>query len=963
MTASTLYQGNILTTGGAVDPLLPKLIHAINHASEIEISVSFIQTSGIHLLLPALTDALEAGASIKILTSDYLQITAPEALRQLLLLTERGADIRLFCCGTDTAFHMKAYIFVQSQNGTTVQGCAYVGSNNISRTALLTSHEWTLRHDFVAAEADCQFSDIRCQFASIFAHKQSIPLTEKVLADYLQRYQQNRQQRLQLVGAEVEQEAVITPNAAQQDALIALHNSRQQGYKRGLVVLATGMGKTWLAAFDARQITANKILFVAHREEILLQAQQSFARLNPQKSSGLYFSGEKAATADMVFASIQTLSKQEHLQLFAADHFDYIVIDEFHHAGSPSYHQVLNHFKPNFLLGLTATPERSDQADILALCDNNLVFERNLVHGIESGILVPFHYFGIYDQFVDYQEIPWRSGKFDAKALDAAFATRQRAKHIFEHWNKHKQHRTLAFCVSRKHADYMAEYFTQQGVKAAAVYQGSVLRRNEALEQLDNVAIQVLFSVDLFNEGTDLPSIDTVLMLRPTESKILFLQQLGRGLRRADALDKSRLVVVDFIGNHQSFLNKPAALFNTSGVKNISRTLADAPLIAPGCYINFAPQIVEFWQQLVRKVKNTAAEDFAQLTAEIGRRPTAAEFALAGYDLLKVRKQHGSWFQLVAEQTQDKNLARLVQRYGDWLLDGIETTAMAKCFKMVLLRAFLQLDGFNAAVNTEELSALSWQIIQRRPDLVEKDVPAELQHQKEASVKWHQYWCKNPIHFYAKQDKHAAKAWFVLSEERFSANFKVNPDDVALLTELSHELIDLRLLQYTLRTPAPAEVSSELDRQQQNVTNVLPFYPALKIACGHFGRGMPDDVKMLKLPEHYGHLNPMQHFIAPAKGNSMNGGKQPIADGDLLLLEWVTPVNAGSISNNVMAIERLDDVGDAEYLLRIVKKQGHGVYLLKANNPDYGDLAANDTMRTFARLKAVIAPQDITEIQ
>ncbi|HEY9043249.1 MAG TPA: DEAD/DEAH box helicase family protein, partial [Rheinheimera sp.] len=704
-------------------------------------------------------------------------------------------------------------------------------------------------------------------------------------------------------------------------------------------------------------------LFVAHREEILLQAQQSFARLNPQKSSGLYFSGEKAATADMIFASIQTLSKKEHLQLFATDHFDYIVIDEFHHAGSPSYHQVLNHFKPNFLLGLTATPERSDQADILALCDNNLVFERNLVHGIESGILVPFHYFGVYDQFVDYQEIPWRSGKFDATALDAAFATRQRAKHIFEHWNKHRQHRTLAFCVSRKHADYMADYFTQQGVKAAAVYQGSTLRRNEALEQLDNAVIQVLFSVDLFNEGTDLPSIDTVLMLRPTESKILFLQQLGRGLRRADGLDKHHLVVVDFIGNHQSFLNKPAALFNTSGIKNISRNITEKPIIAPGCYINFAPQIVEFWQQLVRRVKNTAAEDFAQLTAEIGRRPTAAEFALAGYDLLKVRKQHGSWFQLVAEQTQDQDLAGLVQRYGDWLLDGIETTAMAKCFKMVLLRAYLQLDGFNTAVNTAELSALSWQIIQRRPDLVEKDVPAELQNQKAGGLKWHQYWCKNPINFYAKQDKHAAKAWFVLSEERFSANFKVNPDDVALLTELSHELIDLRLLQYTLRTPAPAEVSNELDRQQQNVTNVLPFYPALKIACGHFGRGMPDDVKMLELPEHYGHLNPMQHFIAPAKGNSMNGGKQPIADGDLLLLEWVTPVNAGSISNNVMAIERLDDVGDAEYLLRVVKKQGPGVYLLKANNPDYGDLAANDTMRTFARLKAVIAPQDVTEIQ
>lgn len=794
-----LFKGNVLTTGGANDPLLPKLLRAINYATEVEISVSFIQPSGLQLLLPALTDALAAGARIKILTSDYLQITSPEALRQLILLRDLGADVKLFCCQADTPFHMKAYIFVKGFDGVMEEGCAYIGSNNISRTALLNSHEWTLRHDYQQAYATpCQFSDIRQQFATIFAHPQSQLLTEQVWADYLQRYQKNNQQRLQLVGTVIEDEPRIVPNSAQLLALEALRNSRLQGFKRGLVVLATGMGKTWLAAFDTKQAAAKRVLFVAHREEILLQAQQSFSQLNPAKSSGLYLGTEKTADAEMLFASIQTLSKVEHLQQFQPNHFDYIVVDEFHHAASPSYHALLNYFEPAFLLGLTATPERSDQADILALCDNNLVFERNLVHGIEDNILVPFHYYGIYDQYVDYQEIPWRSGKFDPKALESAFATQKRAAHIFEHWQKHKQLRTLAFCVSRRHADYMAAYFNARGVAAAAVYQGSALRRNEALTQLGQAQLTVLFSVDLFNEGTDLPAIDTVLMLRPTESKILFLQQLGRGLRKAEHLGKTHLLVLDFIGNHQSFLNKPAALFNVSGLKAITRTLAKQPVIAPGCYINFAPEVVNFWQQLVRKVKNSAAEDFQQLQLELGHRPTAAEFVLAGYDIKKVRDKHGSWFNLVAEQTQDEQMTGLVARYGAWLLDGVETTAMAKCFKMILLRAFLDLDGFSTAVSTQHLATKSRQHIWRRPDLVEKDVPVALK-QDNTSEQWHRYWCKNPINFYAKQDKHAAKPWFVINEGYFQANFSVLSEDIAALTALTHELIDLRLAQYTLR--------------------------------------------------------------------------------------------------------------------------------------------------------------------
>lgn len=979
MTA-VLWDGPLLTVGSVADPLLPKLITAINQATDIDISVSFVQPSGLQLLLPALQDALANGCSLSLLTSDYLLITSPIALRQLLLLAERGATIKVFCCQPDVGFHMKAYIFTRNALATQSSphlpsGCAYIGSSNISKAALTLSHEWSLRYQYIGNQIPEDFAHIRQQFAAIFAHPQSKLLDEALLAAYTARYQAN--QNALSVKPENEAEPDFIPNSAQQEALAALAVSRQQGFQRGLVVLATGMGKTWLAAFDAKQMAAKKVLFVAHREEILVQAQQTFSWLNPGLSSGLYLSAHKHKHSDLLFASVQTLCKTAHLQQFSPDHFDYVVIDEFHHAVGDSYQAILSYFQPRFLLGLTATPERTDQADILALCDHNLVYSRNLVHGIEDSILVPFHYHGIHDPYVNYQEIPWRNGRFDPTALNAAFATRKRAAHIFKYWQQHKQSRTLAFCISRKHADFMAAYFQQQGVAAAAVYQGSELRRNAALSQLEQGKLAVIFSVDLFNEGTDLPSIDTLLMLRPTESKILFLQQLGRGLRKSTATGKQYLQVVDFIGNHRSFLLKPATLFNNSSAKTLVNMAQHHPMLAEGCYINFAPEVVQFWQQLVKDLRNTAAEDYQTLANELGHRPTAAEFYAAGYDFSKVRKQHGSWFELVAAQQAEPALQELVKRYRLFLLRGVESTAMAKSFKMIMLRAFLDLNGLQQPVRLSDLAEKSWHIIWRRPDWAKQDILPALHQASATSEKWLRYWLANPVRFYCKQDQQDQAAWFKHDDHTIQLNFAVDNADVPQLGVLLNELIDYRLANYAkqrlLNEQSPqqseqvAQVAPTFIVDQTpalslapvataltEAANTIPYYPALKIACGHFGRGTPDNVELMALSAQYGQLDAKRHFIAPAKGNSMNGGKQPIADGDLLLLEWVTPSSAGSISNNVMAIELLDEAGDATYLLRVVKKQANGGYVLKANNPAYSDLLATDNMRTFARLKSII---------
>lgn len=962
---ATLYSGPKLSAGGEQDPLLPKLIQAINHASEIEISVSFIQPSGLDLLFDPILDALKSGASLKLLTSDYLAITHPVALRRLMILAERGAQCRIFTCENQHSFHMKSYIFVKTEQGSISEGCAWIGSNNISKTALLQSYEWALRHDFekpITSPAAQEFTHIREQFSAIFKHKQSILLSHHWIDDYVLRHQQLKAQRsLSLFDDSDSYVETPTPNSIQVLALSALSKSRQQGYTRGLVVLATGMGKTWLAAFDAKQAQAKRVLFVAHREEILTQAESTFSKLLPNVKTGLYNGDQKTVEADYLFASVATLGKKTHLTRFEVNHFDYIVVDEFHHASARSYRDLLAYFQPNFLLGLTATPERSDQADILSLCDNNLVFERNLVHGIDENILVPFNYFGIYDQFVDYQEIPWRNGKFDPTTLDSAFATKQRAGHIYQHWLDRKQQRTLAFCVSKRHADYMAEHFCKQGVRALAVYSDSKIRRNDALKQLDEGSIDILFSVDLFNEGTDLPAIDTILMIRPTESKILFLQQLGRGLRQSPSTGKEQLVVLDFIGNHTSFLNRPATLLNVGSLKEIAEALNHQLNLAAGCYVNFDPHLIDFWQTLAKKIRSTAAEDYQDLKHQLAHRPTAAEFFHHGNDLSKIRRQMKSWFAFVADQEADISLAQRLMKYGDFLLKAIEVTSMTKCFKAVLLEALLELDGLRIPPTLGELAIQSHKVLLRRPDLRQRDLTDQAKKFKSTDQGWLSYWNRNPVKAFTNSDS-TGNAWFKIEDAHFVPTFEIDSADLPLLHDLIQELVDLRFAEYIQRVAKQKDYTQSKSIQtmaeiipipSENGTQ-LPFYPNLKIACGHFKQGTHDIQEQYLVPHGYGKLDPERHFIAPASGNSMNGGKNPIEDGDLLLLEWVTAKSAGSISNLVMAIETQDETGDNHYLLRVVRKIGPNHYELEAQNPDYATMTATNTMRTFARLKSII---------
>lgn len=954
---------------GDTDPFLPHLIAAINEASHIDITVGFIRVTGLRLLEPSLLDALDRDISIRIVTGDYLNITDVHALRQLMLLKDKGADVRIFE-SKGKSFHMKAYIFTQNIKNNS--GCAFVGSSNISQAALQHGHEWNLRVESI--ENPERFSEIKHKFNEIFGHGQTRELNHQWIDAYNIRIKNSPVPIMVESGADEAIESP-TPNVYQQEALDALTQARDTGYKRGLVVMATGLGKTWLAAFDVLQLCAAKVLFVAHREEILNQAESTFVHISAEYKTGRY-TGTKinySKNTDILFASIQTLGRAVHLNTFPADYFDYIVVDEFHHASARTYRQLLNHFNPGFLLGLTATPERTDQADILSLCDNNLVYERDLFDSINEGLLVPFHYIGIADENVDYQEIAWRNGRFDPTQLINKLATYARAHHALKKWEEHRQQRTLAFCISKKHAEFMAEYFNKKGYRAIAVHSDSEVRRNVALEQLKSGRIDIIFSVDLFNEGVDLPAIDMVLMLRPTDSKIVFLQQLGRGLRTHE--NKEKLIVVDFIGNHLSFFRKPEALFHIGSSKkerqSFLQQVQNNQLTLPaGCFVNYDLSSIDIMTKLLKQKLNSQEELYRLIKDSKGRRPTLAEFYQAGGEVQTLRKKHGQWLKYVGAE---KDLSSIEQQclvsHNDFFKE-IEVTALFKSFKIILLEALIEKDGFLTPLTTDKLSQQSYEVLQRHQPLL-NDVPPEYKASDSGrSTQWHTYWKRNPINAWIGGNTNQRPSFFRIENNMFLFEKTIESAHQDVFHLLLQELIDYRLLQYEDRLKARQSqasstakihrAASELIPFQSKECPPIPYFPDLKIACGYFKSSYPDEENTMfrSLPAEYGKLDPNRHFVARAIGNSMEGGRTSIEDGAYLLLEIISPDIAGSISNQILAIERLDITGDGQYLLRYVKKIGEERYELIAHNPDYEPILTNEHMRTFARFKSVINSEE-----
>ena len=497
-------------------------------------SVAFVNFSGVQLLLDSLETCRKKGIKGKILTSTYLNFTQGKAL--LSLLNFDNIELKIYDSNMENrGFHTKAYIF-EYENEYKI----LLGSSNITASAFKTNIEWNIKS--ISKKDDIFTKEIFFEFNSLFENSLSVD------EEFIKAYDEFCKKQV-LEKFVYKKEFIL--NHMQKEAVEKLNFFRKNNQSKALCIAATGSGKTYLAAIDIKNFKAKRALFIVHRENILIKAKESFENIISNKSCGLYTGNKKELEKDYIFATIQTLSS--NYENFSQKEFDYIVVDEAHHISANSYEKVIEYFKPSFLLGLTATPNRSDKKSIYDIFDENIACDIRLNDALENSLITPFHYYGISDiESIDYSEIDLSKIDLLAKLL----MVNRRVDFIIEKMNFYgfsgNKRKALAFCVSKEHAFYMSEEFNKRGVVSTYLTSNdSIEKREKIIKELedDKCSLQVIFSVDIFNEGIDIPSINTVLMLRPTNSAIIFVQQLGRGLRKSDK--KEFLTLLDFIGNHK----------------------------------------------------------------------------------------------------------------------------------------------------------------------------------------------------------------------------------------------------------------------------------------------------------------------------------------------------------------------------------------------------------------------------
>ena len=583
----------------------------------------------------------------------------------------------------------------------------------------------------------------------------------------------------------------IKPRFAQIEALEELDKTLEEGYDKALVVMATGLGKTYLAGFFARKF--KRILFVAHREEILQQAKNSFLKIMPKRVCGIFDGKRKEKNADTIFASIFTLSMKKHLYSFAKDEFDLIIVDEFHHAAAESYKRVLNYFQPKFLLGITATPDRNDNKDVYAICDGNVAYRIDFLEAIERKWLSPFIYYGIYDD-TDYSQIRWLGHKYDEQELLQVQLRNEMAEKILRAWEDKKQMRTLCFCSSIKQANFLSDYFNKNGYRTVPLHSQQInVGRHEAIEELSKGKLDVIFTVDLFNEGVDIPSVDTLLFVRPTESLTVFTQQIGRGLRLYES--KSHCVIIDLIGNYRNADIK-LSLFDTSKAGD-KKSRFIQPVVPELCEIHLDVEVIDLLKEMTRKRqprKEKLLEDYMRVKMDLGRRPSYLELHLYGQsESIEYRQEFKSYygFLLWAEELSERE-KEVYLRYKDWLIE-VEKTLMTKSYKMVVLLAMLErgTDKWHQPVTPEEIAPFFHQY------LMEKEYRKRIDFSDKNTKKLWEYDEKGVSDLIATMPmtKWSGTSKGLVSFEKgiFKLEFPVMKEDEEILYRITRDICEYRL--------------------------------------------------------------------------------------------------------------------------------------------------------------------------
>lgn len=622
-----LSQSDLLVNARSEPRVGSVLEKEIESADRIDLIVAFIRWSGLRLIAPKLRTFVERGGTLRVITSTYTGSTERRAIEHLI---ELGAQVKVSYQTDTTRLHAKAWLFHRNSGFSTV----FIGSSNLSTSAMVDGVEWNVR--LTQSDAPTIVEKFDATFASYWADPDyelyDAARDSKRFDDAVKKASSD-DPSITFVGLDV------APWPHQREMLEELSVERYRHNRwRNLVVAATGTGKTVVAALDYRrlsdpgeplpwnvQLRPLSLLFVAHRREILRQSRDMFRTVLRDGSFGeLYVDGERPDQWRHVFASVQSLSSID-LDQVSPEHFDVVVVDEFHHAAAPTYRKLLNHLQPRVLLGLTATPERTDGEPILEWFGGKIAVELRLWDALDRGLLSPFHYFGVKDS-VDLSTIAWKRGRYDEQQLENLYTgndarVAQVIQQLKDKLADLGQMRALGFCVGVHHAQFMAERFGRAGIPAAAVIGTTDGKdRDEALRQLKSGQIKCLFAVDIFNEGVDVPQIDTVLFLRPTESAVVFLQQLGRGLRRWK--DKSCLTVLDFIGNANRNFRFDLRYRALTGAtrREVERQVENGfPFLPPGCAIHLDSESSKVVLENLRQ--SIGSNRFANLVSELRNMP------------------------------------------------------------------------------------------------------------------------------------------------------------------------------------------------------------------------------------------------------------------------------------------------------------------------------------------------------
>ena len=636
----------------------------LESADQVDLLCAFVKWHGLRVLEQQLEALTRRGAELRVLTTTYVGATERRALDRLVAMNAR---VKISYETRMTRLHAKAWLFHRNSGFST----AYVGSSNLSKSAMLDGLEWNVR--LSAVEHGHLLDTFRATFDEYWEDPAFEPY-DPSNADERERLDRAlADERGQPTDLPIEISTLeVRPWGYQSEILDELSAERElHGHHRNLVVMATGTGKTVVAGLDYRRLreagAVDSLLFVAHRDEILSQSLHTFRHIMRQGSFGERFvGGDRPIDWRHVFASVQSLARVDLEGELAPDRFDMVIVDEFHHASSETatYARLLHHLQPKVLLGLTATPERADGAPILGWFDGRTAIELRLWEALERGLLAPFQYFGVHDE-TDLRSISWRRGTgYDVTELTNVYTALDARLSIILQALQDKvtdiaQMRALGFCVSIDHAEYMSRRFNDAGIPAAAVTSRTPMAdRRQALEALRNREFNAVFTVDLFNEGVDVPEIDTVLFLRPTESATIFLQQLGRGLRLAN--DKPCLTVLDFIGNQHGrfrFDLRYRALTGSSR-RGLQRDIERGfPALPAGCHIELDRVAGEI---VLKNVRAALQIDWKGLVSELRRIGPCSlgEFlAETGLEIDDVyRRARGGWADLRRQAGQDERV-------------------------------------------------------------------------------------------------------------------------------------------------------------------------------------------------------------------------------------------------------------------------------------------------------------------